>query len=97
MKKETYHFYQTGEYRNPLKGEFAPHITAYIHEEEIRPALLIVPGGGYRMVAVGESEIVAEKFYEKGYNAFVLTYTTAMFEPVRLYLQPLNDLARAVA
>ena len=58
---------------------------------------MIVPGGGYRMVAVGESEIVAKKFYEKGYNAFVLTYTTAMFEPVRLYLQPLNDLARAVA
>lgn len=99
MKMETYTIWEAHEYQNPLKGEFIPEITAYLHEEdeEVRPAFVIVPGGGYRMVAYGEGDIVARKFYEKGYNAFVVSYTIAMFEPIALGLQPLKDLARAVS
>lgn len=96
MKINTYPIYRQGEYTNPLKGEFIPNLTAYLHEDEIRPAFIVVPGGGYRMVAVAEGEIVAKKFYEKGYNVFVLSYTIAMFEDIRLHLQPLKDLSRAV-
>lgn len=48
------------------------------------------------MVAVSEGEIVAKKFYGKGYNVFVLSYTTALFETIELHLQPLKDLSRAV-
>lgn len=87
------------EYENPLKGKFIPNIVSYIHDEdrEQRPALLIVPGGGYRMVAYSEGEIVAKKFYAKGYNVFVLSYTIIMFEKIALHLQPLKDLARAIS
>lgn len=94
-----YNLWEEWEYQNPLKGTFIPNIVSYIHDEnnEKRKALLVVPGGGYRMVAYAEGEIVAKKFYEKGYNTFVLSYTTAAFEPVVLALQPLKDLARAMA
>lgn len=79
-------------------GEFRPNIVPYLHEDRIRrPAVIVVPGGGYVMPAIGEGEIVAEKFYEMGYQAFVLTYTTACFQPKALGLQPLLDISRAVA
>lgn len=99
MKKKSCPIWEKEEYTNPLKGEFLPNLMAYIHDEdsENHPAFLIVPGGGYRMVAYGEGEIVARKFYKKGYNVFVLSYTIAMFESVELRLQPLKDLARAVS
>lgn len=73
-------------------------LLAYLHEEEgERPAVIIVPGGGYAMVAIGEGELVAKRFYELGYQAFVLTYTTTCFSPEPLGLQPLRDLSRAVS
>ena len=43
-----------------------------------------------------EAEIVAKTFYERGMNAFVLTYTTDITMSVPLKKQPLNDIARAV-
>ena len=43
-----------------------------------------------------EAEIVAKTFYERGLNAFVLTYTTDITMSVPLKKQPLNDIARAV-
>ena len=97
MMVNTYPIYHKEEYTNPLKGEFIPNITSYLYgDEKVRPVILIVPGGGYRMVAIAESEIVAKKFYEKGYNTFVLSYTITMFENIQLHLQPLQDLSRAV-
>lgn len=53
----------------------------YIHEridDDVpypRPAVLILPGGGYEHVSRRESEPVALYFLAKGYQAFVLTYT----------------------
>ncbi|HJB82976.1 MAG TPA: alpha/beta hydrolase [Candidatus Mediterraneibacter intestinavium] len=98
MRKETYKIWSEEEYSNPLPGKFVPHITAYLHEDEtVRDTIVIVPGGGYRLVACAEGEIVAEKFFEKGYNTFVLTYTTALFTAdTVLGKQPLKDLAQAV-
>nr|MCR4900859.1 alpha/beta hydrolase [Treponema sp.] len=51
---------------------------------------------GYCMVVPPEAEIVAKTFYERGLNAFVLTYTTDITMSVPLKKQPLNDIARAV-
>lgn len=98
MQSGTYEIWNAEEYQNPLRGEFIQNLVSYIHDEDdkIRPAFLIVPGGGYRMVAYGEGEIVAKKFYEMGYNAFVLSYTIAMFENIQLRIQPLKDLSRAI-
>ena len=69
-----------------------------MHEEDstARPALLIVPGGAYCVVSPTEAEIVALEFYKKGYNTFVLTYTTNILMRVPLKLQPLKDLSRAL-
>ena len=40
-----------------------------------RPAIIVVPGGGYAMVSKREGEPIAAYFMGKGYNAFVLTYS----------------------
>ena len=40
-----------------------------------RPAILVVPGGGYKMVCTDrEGEPIALDFVSRGYNAFVLNY-----------------------
>ena len=44
------------------------------HEEWRRPALIVVPGGGYHFVSVREAEPVASKFYASGFQVFVLNY-----------------------
>ncbi|MDQ0221834.1 alpha/beta hydrolase [Streptococcus moroccensis] len=84
------------EYSYSTVGSFIPSITAYLHEDnKPRPALLVVPGGGYRIVSPTEGEIVARKFYDMGYQTFVVTYSVNISnEP--LFLQPLKDLSKAV-
>lgn len=39
-----------------------------------RPALIVVPGGGYGMVSKRESEPIAHAFFAKGFQVFILTY-----------------------
>ncbi len=48
-----------------------------IQKDWKRPALIVVPGGGYGMVSKREGEPVASAFFAKGFQAFVLTYLTA--------------------
>lgn len=97
MKKKNYIIYNEGEYKNPLKGEFTPNIMAYLHEDEdVRAAFVVVPGGGYRGEAITEGEFIAKKFYDKGYNAFVLSYTNLVYEDTRLMKMPLADISRAI-
>ena len=78
MISKRYDLWEKQEYNYTAEGGFIPNITSYIHDEDntIRPAIVIVPGGGYCFVSHSEGEIVAEEFYKKGYNTFVVTYTT---------------------
>ena len=39
-----------------------------------RPALIVVPGGGYYWVSNREGDFVAAQFFAKGFQAFVLEY-----------------------
>ncbi len=39
-----------------------------------RPALIVIPGGGYGMVSKREGEPVASAFFAKGFQTFILTY-----------------------
>lgn len=62
-------------------SEKYPDITlcSYIHEDATHPlpAIIVCPGGGYSMVCADyEGTDVAEKYYEAGFNAFVLDYYT---------------------
>ena len=94
---KTIYLWEYGEYEYPCAGNFLPNLTAYLHEDEqARPAIIVVPGGGYAMVSPTEGEIVAKKFYHAGYQAFVLTYTTNMFRVKALEKQPMKDISRAV-
>ncbi len=40
-----------------------------------RPAVLVLPGGGFRMCSDREAEPIALAYLHQGYNAFVLRYT----------------------
>lgn len=67
----------------PLSGGRAS-LTAYLQQSSPemsninrRPAVLVIPGGGYTMVSDREGEPVALAFMAEGYNAFVLRYGVA--------------------
>lgn len=95
---ETKKLWEQEEYTYPVIGDFIPTITSYIHEDgQVRPVFMVVPGGGYEMVSPAEGEIVAQKFYEKGFQCFVVTYTTRMPGPDPVRFQAMKDLAKAVA
>ena len=92
-----YTIWENGEYQYAGAFGFTPNLHAYLHEDDqTRPAMIVVPGGGYRVVSPTEGEIVAKKFYEAGYQCFVLTYTTNLIGMEPLKLQPFHDLSRAV-
>ena len=61
----------------------AGYLTCYIHKDydfakgRIRPAMLIVAGGGYSHISEREKEPVAFKYIENGFNCFILDYSTA--------------------
>jgi len=48
-----------------------------IEPDRTRASILICPGGGYHGVSDRESEPIALEFVSRGYNAFVLRYSTA--------------------
>lgn len=89
--------WEDGEYRYEGAFGFVPFLQGYLHkDEEVRPCVIVVPGGGYEGVSLSEGEIVALDFWKKGYQTFVCTYTTNPLKSMPLKLQPLKDLSRAV-
>jgi acetyl esterase/lipase len=42
-----------------------------------RPAVIVVPGGGYAMTSEREATVVAAPFFARGFQVFVLRYMTA--------------------
>ena len=57
-------------------------LTAYIHEKspeykglDMRPAIIVLPGGGYSMCSDREADCVATEYVNAGFHAFVLRYT----------------------
>lgn len=51
------------------------YLEVYLHDfGKIRPAMLVVPGGGYFSVAPLEGETVALRYQSEGFNTFVLSY-----------------------
>lgn len=56
-----------------------------ISSKRLRPAVLVIPGGGYEHVSPREGEPVALRFLARGYSAFVLEYSvTSNRFPVQL-------------
>ncbi|MBR4517390.1 MAG: alpha/beta hydrolase [Victivallales bacterium] len=76
-----------------------PSITCFLHEEPTadgtpRPAMLVVPGGGYHCVCEPtEGTPIARRFMSLGYNCFVLDYRVY---PDGVFPNCVADAARAV-
>ncbi|KRL14568.1 alpha/beta hydrolase [Schleiferilactobacillus perolens] len=66
--------------------------TEEIPGKEHRPAILIMPGGGYTMVSAREAEPVALAFASHGFQAFILHYSVL---PV-MWPVPLLEAAEAM-
>ena len=95
MDNRFYSAWKDGEYTYPAAFGFMPGFRTYLHDdEEVRPGVLVIPGGGYRMVVPTEGEIVAKRFMELGYQCFVGTYTTNLAGLATLGMQPLRDISR---
>ena len=87
------------EYFHIPRGENADgRLTVYMREKngeltaKVRPAALIIPGGGYGYVSPREGEPIALRFLIEGYNVFRLHYTVNTAFPV-----PLIEAAMAMA
>ena len=93
MKVETI---QLNEHYNVQGGSMSAFIGAKPFDWDVdwkRPALIVVPGGGYGMVSKREAEPVAFRFMAKGFQVFILDYLCA---PVAHYPEQLLELACAV-
>ena len=73
-------------YLQPVGGEFA----ALTH----RPAVLVIPGGGYHFCSDREADPVAFPYLKAGYQAFILRYS---LNEQALWPQPLEDYEQAIA
>lgn len=76
-------------------------LTAYLPSEssempnyKLRPAMLVIPGGAYKMCSDREAEPVALAFLARGYAAFVLRYSVG--KGVAKFPNPLNDAEKAL-
>ena len=63
--------------KNPVKlSIYALDNSPEIEEKRKRPAILILPGGGYGFTSDREAEPVAARFLGFGYSSFILRYST---------------------
>lgn len=75
-------------------------LTAYLQEVDgefgfsKRPAMLVIPGGGYAMCSDREADAVAMAYLKAGYQTFVLRYTV---KSKGGWPNPLNDYEQAMA
>ncbi len=78
--------YAPGERQGPggRLSAWIAHTPAKVSPNRRRPAVLILPGGGYEHVSQRESEPVALRFAARGWAPFVLTYSVA---PARFPVQ----------
>ena len=76
-------------------------LSTYIRKEPCssgkKPIVIVCPGGGFLDCSPFEGECVALRFYEEGYHAAVLTYSTEASAPGKsAFPRPLYDLAEAI-
>jgi acetyl esterase/lipase len=82
MKIETIDLYAYFGIERPKNA--AGYLTTYIInqseefcKDRLRPAMIVIPGGGYGFRSDRENEPIALEFLSKGFNAFALAYSVA--------------------
>lgn len=85
-------------YQHTMPG--GANLLGYLRDETVempayntRPAIVILPGGGYHFCSPREADPVAMQFLAAGYQVFTLYYTVA---PAPLRWQPMLDAAGAI-
>ena len=82
-----------------LNEEREVSLTAYIQEVDgefgfaKRPAMVVIPGGGYAICSDREADAVAMAYLKAGYQAFILRYTCT---PRGKWPLPLEDYEQAM-
>lgn len=78
-------------------------LTAYLLDDStempnlnVRPAMLVIPGGGYGMCSDREAEPIAMLYALEGYHTFVLRYTVGRRGEGYSFDEPLADAERAM-
>jgi len=73
-------------------------LTGYIHDKsrempntDIRPAVLVFPGGGYMMCSDREADPIALSYLAEGYNTFILRYSVGVDVPVSKAFEDADD------
>ena len=78
MKGQGTEIWKKEEYSYEGAHGFIPVMVSYMHEDDkIHPAMIVVPGGGYRQVSRTEAHLVAMDFYEADYNCLLYTSDAA--------------------
>ena len=62
-------------YNQPYENGFMPTMTPFLCDNETRGAVIIFPGGGYTHYGNLEQSLIAERFNELGFHAFVVIYS----------------------
>ncbi len=100
MNRDAITLWEDGEYDYKQSCGFMPNMVPYLHGKRDggrkRPCMIVVPGGGYCVVSPSEGGIIANTFFDKGYQTFVVTYSCNPLMIGALDDQPLKDLSRAV-
>lgn len=83
-------------------GEYAK-LTGFLQEPDSElgdckafPAVLILPGGAFRICSMRESDPVALAYVAEGFTAFVLRYTTVTSKPDATIEDPMEDVQNAL-
>lgn len=77
-----------------VEGWLHTPITEMAVRREQFPTVVVCPGGGYEMVSQREADPVAQRFFARGYNVFLLTYSVG--EKAKDF-RPLRELSETVA
>lgn len=87
-------------FKIPRNGDKGGVLNVYRHSEmpemgivRIRPAMLVLPGGGYCGVSQREAEPIALEYFKQGFNCFVLDYDVS---PYRHYPTPVLQAGMAM-
>lgn len=100
MINETIKIWHENEYE-PMPNGFEPIMDTYVLTDRnrdpnenppTRPAVLVLPGGGYEVTSHREAEPIAMRFNGMGFNSFVLYYSCAP----AVFPQSLKDVSRAI-
>ena len=93
MRTFTIDIWENFTYNGGLDDNFRPSLDAYILKgAEKRPAVLVLPGSGYKQCSPREAEALAIRFNAAGYHSFVLWYSCAP----RKHPVPILDCGRAI-